>query len=88
MNMPSIQTDNTLTTFFADSMTLWFSYTTLIAFRVGAKKVVHKNIWSKTTGRHLNSIDGGDNENRVNAETFARKWQELTSKPEPSGLLG
>lgn len=88
MNMPTIQSDKNFTTVYTDNMTLWFSYTTLIAFRVGAEKVVHENSWSNTTGKHLNQIDGGEAANRVNRETFLAKWKELTSKPSPQGLLG
>ncbi len=89
MNVPSIQTDRNQTTIFWDNMTLWFSYHTLVAFRVGSVKVVHKNVWSNTTGKHLNAIDGGDKESRVDAETFKAKWAELTADaPTPAGILG
>ena len=49
----------------------WFSYSTLIAFKaVNGPKVVHKNDWSTTTGKHLNIIDGGDKKARVDAKAF------------------
>jgi len=87
--LPSIQVDGKLTTVHTDEMTLWFSYTTLVAFRLGAEKVVQKNEWSVTTAKHLNQIDKGDVANRVDGPTFARKWKELTgNKPVPQGLLG
>ena len=42
------------------ALTVWFSYETPIAFKVdGQPSVVLENIWSSTTGKHLNSIDGG-----------------------------
>ena len=89
MNLPTLQTDGKLTTIYTDNMTLWFSYQTLVAFRIGAEKVVHQNDWSNTTGKHLNQIDKGDRENRVNATVFQAKWKELTSnKPLPQGILG
>lgn len=88
MNIPTIQTDKNFTTIFTDNMTLWFSYTTLVAFRVGAVKVVHENSWSNTTGKHLNQIDGGDKASRVNHETFLAKWKELTGEKALTGLLG
>lgn len=89
MQIPSIQTDKNFTTVYMDNMTLWFSYTTLVAFRVGAVKVVHENSWSNTTGKHLNQIDGGDKANRVNREVFRSKWAELTdNKVMPQGILG
>lgn len=54
---------------------LWFSYETCIAFsHPETGLVVHENIWSTTTGKHLNYIDNGTNSAkaaRVDAETFA-----------------
>jgi hypothetical protein len=89
MNVPTIQTDcnGKLVTVFTDDMTLWFSYSTLVAFRIGAEKVVSENVWSKTTGKHLNQI--ADKSNRVPHETFLAKWKELSgNKPLPQGVLG
>lgn len=40
-------------------ITLWFSYTTIIAVRIGPDTWVSKNEWSNTTGKHLAAIDGG-----------------------------
>lgn len=90
MNLPSIQSDKNFTTIFMDNMTLWFSYTTLVAFRVGANdKVVHENVWSNTTGKHLNQIDEGDKASRVSRGAFLTKWQVQTdNKPTPQGVLG
>lgn len=57
-------------------LTIWFSYETPIAFRViGQPTIVRQNVWSTTTGKHLNRIDGGDKiakERRVDSETFNR----------------
>ena len=56
--------------------TYYFSYKTCIAFHSwdsGAGVVVCQNVWSTTTGKHLNYIDGGstDAKNlRVDLETF------------------
>lgn len=56
---------------------IWFSYGTPVAFQVeGHRRVVHENIWSKTTGKHLNWIDGGDKRSRVGSEEFQRLWTE------------
>ena len=39
----------------------WYSYTTLVGVRVaGSPATVRRNVWSTTTGRHLNLIDGGE----------------------------
>jgi len=40
-----------------------FSYDTLVAFKhVSGSWTVSKNEWGNTTGKHLNSIDGGTTE--------------------------
>lgn len=45
---------------------IWFSYETPIAFRLaGGTPVVSENVWSTTTGKHLNLIDGGDKKGRL-----------------------
>lgn len=60
--------------FTANGKKFWFSYSTLVAFfspKTG--HVVHENIWTVTTGKHLNWIDGGNREakkERVNQERF------------------
>ena len=60
---------------------VWFSYETPIAFKVdGQPRVVRENIWSSTTGKHLNSIDGGGKEakaRRVSSEEFDRALDAL-----------
>lgn len=87
--IPTIQTDGKLTSVYTANMTLWFSYETLIAFRIGAEKVVSENVWTKTTAKHLNEIDRGDKASRVKHDVFLAKWKELTeNKPMPQGLLG
>jgi hypothetical protein len=60
-----------------NNLTLWFSYKTVVAFRVGPEMVVHENYWSKTTGKHLNLIDGGDKKSRLKPDPFQAKWDEL-----------
>ena len=60
------------------NLTLWFSYKTIVAFRVaGQHPVVRRNDWGPTTGKHLNLIDGGDTASRVHSETFDRLLSEL-----------
>lgn len=52
-----------LTRIYIGSVTLWFSYETCIAYKLpGESRVVSENIWSNTTGRHINAIDGGTKE--------------------------
>lgn len=56
-----------------DDITLWYSYTTVVAFYTPQTgKVVCENVWGSTTGKHLNEIDGGDKKSRVNRDTFLR----------------
>ena len=44
-------------------LTVWFSYRTPIAFRTpDTGRIVCENVWSKTTGKHLSWLDGGDRE--------------------------
>lgn len=62
---------NTLT---IGNVRLFFSYSTLVAFSVNSKRVVHENIWTKTTGKHLNMIDGGDIRYRYNSQQFKDLW--------------
>lgn len=51
------------------STTLWFSYATLVGFNSGYVKMVRKNVWGRTTGKHLNYISA-DHEIRVEKDEF------------------
>ena len=58
-------------------LTVWYSYQTAVAFHVhGHSRVVHKNYWGRTTGKHLNWIDNGDKKARVSSDEFQRLWDE------------
>ena len=49
---------------------LYFSYNTIVAFRSPHSGfVISENIWSMTTGRHLNEIDP-DKTKRINNTKF------------------
>lgn len=57
------------------SIRVWYSYKTPVAFYLlGADPamVVRENDWGPTTGKHLNSIDGGNKKDRVSGEEFER----------------
>lgn len=57
--------------------TVYFSYKTPVAFKVGAnERVVRQNEWGTTTGKHLNAIDGGNKKARVTGEEFERLFNE------------
>jgi hypothetical protein len=60
----------------ADGNRFWFSYKTLVAFDGRHGRVVIKNYWKQTTGKHLNAIDGGCKRDRVDQETFDRLFRE------------
>ena len=63
------------------TLTLWYSYKTVVAFRLGfVDTVVTQNDWGPTTGKHLNWIDGGDHENRLPRAEFEAALQEAMSK--------
>lgn len=56
-------------------LTLWYSYDTVIAFSDGSRTFVSQNVWSTTTGKHLNWIDGGDKSKRIPYEEFKAKLE-------------
>lgn len=67
-----------------EPLVLWFSYRTLIAFKVGGLPiVVHENDWGVTTGKHLNAIDREDKGNRVSDQQFQALWLEQTANLDP-----
>lgn len=60
---------------------VWFSYTTVVAFQFpGHDRVVRKNSWGPTTGKHLNAIDGGDKKTRVSKDEFDRLYAEQSAE--------
>ena len=62
------------------NLTIYFSYNTPVACQItGESAVVSVNIWSSTTGRHLQWIDGGDKESRIDNATFTRQLEEILS---------
>ena len=62
-----------------DGITYFFSYSTCIGFcHWAGTPVVRVNEWSTTTGKHLDYIDGGNEEaknRRVHEEMFLTKLQ-------------
>ena len=62
------------------TFTLYYSYTTLVAFQTLNKVYVRENVFSTTTSKHLNWIDGGDvtgkKKDRLNEEDFEKAYQE------------
>lgn len=60
---------------------VFFSYRTPVAFRApsvnGGRAVVRRNEWGPTTGKHLNAIDGGDKDARIDGAEFERMLREV-----------
>ena len=52
------------------STELYFSYSTIIAVRHKNGLIACENIYSSTTGRHMNAIPGNDKKDRVSIEQF------------------
>jgi hypothetical protein len=80
------------------SVTVWYSYDQPVAFETCATGlVVCENAWSKTTGKHLNIIDGGNKSSRLPVAEFEKRLQtvistvtkvmQLLDQPEKLGIL-
>lgn len=61
-----------------NGVSFWFSYQTVVAFEDHKGLVVSENVWSQTTGKHLNSIQS-DKSLRVPYEKFRRLLAERTT---------
>ena len=57
-------------------LSIFFSYDTVVAYHdIGHGLKVSENIWSTTTGKHLNWIDDGDKKSRLPREQFEEELQ-------------
>lgn len=56
----------------------WYSYETLVAFRISGEFHIIKNYWSTTTGKHLNWIDPNKSI-REDEETFNSNYKRLSA---------
>lgn len=54
---------------------IYFSYKTVIAIMTNGKLYITENVWGRTTGKHLNSIND-DKSIRLDAD----KFREITKK--------
>jgi hypothetical protein len=52
----------------------FYSYATPVAFRQNGKLHVSENVWSRTTGKHLTQIDGGDKKSRIPHDEFEKLY--------------
>ena len=57
-------------------ITLYFSYNTIVAFSIGYKLTISENVWSNTTGKHLNFINPNKSI-RTPYEEFKKKLENL-----------
>jgi hypothetical protein len=73
-NHCSVTRRSNLTIVCLGKLILVFSYQTVIAFEDRPNPFVyHENIWGVTTGKHLNTLDGGSKkakQARLSAEEF------------------
>jgi hypothetical protein len=61
-------------------LTLYLSYKTVIAFHtIETGKVIRKNDWSTTTGKHLNWINA-DKKRRISGDVFENQLNEVLNK--------
>lgn len=54
----------------------WFSYKTLVAFRIKGEFHIIKNYWGSTTGKHLNWIHP-DHDRRESMDEFNANYERL-----------
>lgn len=59
------------------SLTLYFSYQTVVAFEDNMGLKVTENLWGPTTGKHLNAIDGGNKAARLPSAKFTEELEKV-----------
>lgn len=64
-----------------EELRIWYSFQHIVAFSVKDEKYVSENIWSRTTGKHINAIEP-DHEKRIGYEEFVQKFLEIVLKRE------
>ena len=62
-----------------DGVYFYFSYRTIIAFKIDGKLFIRENDWAQTTGKHLNAIDC-DKSIRIKGEEFEKLLGEMHVK--------
>tara|TARA_R100001463_G_scaffold2092_4_gene8969 strand:- start:1606 stop:1872 length:267 start_codon:yes stop_codon:yes gene_type:complete len=66
----------------------YYSYATPVAFRShDGKLYVSENVWSRTTGKHLTQIDGGDRKSRIPHDQFEKLLNETRKHYNELGFL-
>lgn len=67
--------------FSVNGLTVYFSYSTLVAFHGKYGLVVRQNDWGPTTGKHLNWINR-DKASRIDGVEFEKQLMEETASRE------
>ena len=75
----NFSTDKNFSRLRLKGLTLYFSYSTVIAFRSKQGLVISKNCWSKTTGKHLNDISR-NKKIRLDYSEFEKKLKNILTK--------
>lgn len=73
----------------AGSIMVWFSYKTMVAFAINGDRVVRKNEWGTTTGKHLSAIDGNSQSakaKRLPEKEFLAAFAAATAQPKPKAV--
>ena len=75
--MITLERDNNFTSIsIGDNLEFYFSYKTCIAFRLCGKLTISENVWSTTTGFHLNYINS-DHKIRIPHDKFEEALTKL-----------
>jgi hypothetical protein len=78
-NLPTVERKNTLTIVKFNKLSVVFSYETPIAFwGVDGKTIATENVWSNTTGKHLNIVS--NKADRIPFDEFNKKLEEELRK--------
>jgi hypothetical protein len=79
--MPDIDlTNNNFSVVQLGPLRIWFSYRTMVAFAIYGERRICENVWSRTTGKHLKWIDGGDRQAkqaRLSRSEFLEEWAKI-----------
>lgn len=70
---------NNLYVFITEELSVYFSYETPIAFEHEGELYISENVWTNTTGKHLNMIDS-DKKNRMPNVLFEGNLKHITKE--------
>lgn len=64
----------------------YFSYSTCVAFQIDNQLFISENVWSTTTGKHLNRINR-DETIRMNHDDFIKAFEQIETNIKTKGLI-